>query len=107
MRALVLGLALASCALCLALVRPAASGDVIVVKITDLAFSPAEVTAKVGDIVEWVNDDFIDHTVTADDESFDLFVAVGQSVRLELKRPGSIPYFCRIHPNMKGAVRIR
>src|SRR5262245_29954826 len=107
MRALVLGLALAACALCLALVRPAASGEVIVVKITDLAFSPAEVKAKVGDIVEWVNDDFVDHTATADDESFDLPIAVGQSARLELKRPGAIPYLCRVHPNMRGTIRVR
>jgi plastocyanin len=107
MRALVLGLALAACALCLALVRPVASGDVIAVKITDLTFSPAEVKAKVGDIVEWVNDDFVDHTATADDETFDLPLAVGQSARLELKRSGVISYFCRVHPNMTGTVRVR
>jgi hypothetical protein len=39
MRALVLGLALAAGALCLALVRPA-PGEVIAVKISDLVFSP-------------------------------------------------------------------
>jgi plastocyanin len=107
MRALVLGLSLAACALCLALVRPAASRDVIVVKITDLAFSPAEVKAEVGDIIEWVNEDFVDHTATADDESFDLPIAVGRSGRLELKRSGAIAYFCRVHPNMRGAIRVR
>ena len=89
------------------LVRPAASGNVIVVKITDLVFSPAEVSAKIGDTIEWLNDDFLDHTATADNESFDLAIPVGRSARLELKRPGVIPYFCRLHPNMTGAIRVR
>ena len=43
----------------------------------------------------------------ADNESFDLPIAVGQSARLELKRLGAIPYFCRVHSNMAGTVRVR
>jgi len=97
---------LVACALCLAPVGHAIAGEVIVVKIGDLAFSPATVKARVGDTIEWINEDFLDHTATADDGSFDLAVGVGQSARLEVKQSGTIPYFCRVHPNMRGTVDV-
>jgi plastocyanin len=89
-----------------ALVGQAAAGEVIVVKITDLAFSPATVKTRVGDTIVWINDDFLDHTATADDQSFDLAIGVGQSARLEVTRPGAVPYFCRVHPNMRGTIDV-
>ena len=55
--------------LCVLLAAPSAAGEVVRVAINDLAFSPAEVTAKVGDTIEWVNGDFVDHTATAKDGS--------------------------------------
>lgn len=106
MRALIFGPLLAAGSLCLTLAEPAAAGEVIVVKITDLVFSPAAVKAKAGDTIEWVNEDLFDHTATANDESFDLAIPVGQSARLEVKQPGAVPYYCRIHPNMKGTIDI-
>ena len=106
MRASMLGPALAAGALCFAVVALAAAGQGIVVKITDLAFSPETVAAKVGDTIEWVNEDFLDHTATAEDESFDLAIAAGRSVRLEVRRSGAVAYFCRIHPNMRGTINV-
>ena len=44
---------------------PAFAGEVVQVKISDLAFTPAEITIHVGETVEWVNEDFLDHTATA------------------------------------------
>lgn len=99
-------LALAASALCFSLAGEAVAGEVIVVKITDLTFSPSPVKAKVGDTIEWVNEDFVDHTATADDESFNLLVATGKSARLEVKRSGAIPYFCRVHPNMRATIDV-
>lgn len=105
MRALILGPALAAGVLCSALAGLAA-GRGLVVKIADLVFSPEAVEAKVGDTVEWINEDFLDHTVTAEDESFDLALPAGQSARLEMKRSGAVRYFCRTHPNMRGTVNV-
>lgn len=105
----VLWAALAAGALCVALLvppGPAVAGEVLVVRITDLAFSPEKVKARVGDTIEWVNDDFLDHTATADDKSFDLSIGTGQSRRLEVTQPGAVPYFCRVHPNMRGAIDV-
>jgi plastocyanin len=37
----------------------------IQISIKDLAFTPAQLSLHVGDVIEWVNVDFIDHTATA------------------------------------------
>ena len=97
---------LAAVALWTATARDAAAGQVIVVKIIDMAFSPATVKAKVGDVIEWSNADFLDHTATANDNSFDIPLATGESARLELKRRGTVSYYCRVHPNMIGSIDV-
>jgi len=43
------------------------AGKVVQVRISDLAFSPADIKVNAGDTVEWVNNDFIDHTASATD----------------------------------------
>ena len=78
----------------------------IQITMQDLVFAPAEVSVRVGDTIEWINEDFLDHTVTAEDESFDLALPAGQSARLEMKRSGAVRYFCRTHPNMRGTVNV-
>ena len=84
----------------------ALAGEVVQVKISDLAFSPAEITVKVGDSIEWVNGDFIDHTATAKSGDWDVMIGAEKSARLLLKHAGTIDYFCRIHPSMTGTIRV-
>lgn len=83
-----------------------AAGEVVKVKINDLVFVPAEITIHVGDSVEWVNDDFIDHTATATDNSWDVMLEVGKTGRHEFTQPGTVAYFCRVHPDMTGTVHV-
>jgi plastocyanin len=82
------------------------AGEVVQVKINDLAFSPAEITVKAGDTVEWVNNDFIDHTATATSGEWDVMIVAGQSARQEMTKTGTIRYFCRVHPDMTGTITI-
>jgi plastocyanin len=84
----------------------ACAGEVVKVSIDDLAFQPADVTVRVGDRVEWVNDDFIDHTATATGGDWDVEIPVGASAGVELTRVGKIDYFCRFHPNMTGTIHV-
>lgn len=98
--------ALTATVLCFALIGQGTAGEVRVVKIADMAFSPATLKARIGDTIEWVNEDFIDHTATARDGSFDLSVPVGKSARFEIKKSGVVPYFCRVHPNMEGTINV-
>jgi len=69
------------------------------------AFGPATVTIKVGQSVEWVNDDTANHTVTSDTGLFDSGnEAPGNSYTRKFDQPGTYTYFCKWHPNMKGTV---
>ena len=85
---------------------PAFAGEVVHVKISDLAFTPAEITVRAGDIVEWLNDDFIDHTTTATVGDWDITILTGKSAQLQLTRAGMFDYFCRFHPSMTGKIRV-
>jgi len=84
----------------------ALAGQAVQIKINSLAFAPTEVTARVGDTVEWVNEDFIDHTATAKNGDFDVTIPAGQSAQLQLTHAGTIEYFCRFHPNMTAKIQI-
>jgi plastocyanin len=88
------------------LAAPSAAGEVVRVAINDLAFSPAEVTAKVGDTIEWVNGDFVDHTATAKNGAWDVAIAAGKSAQLPLTTAGTFAYFCKIHPGMTGTINV-
>ena len=68
-------------ALASALGAASAHADTITVAIEKMAFSPAEIHAKVGDTIEWVNKDALVHTAT---------VRGGWEVMLPAKKSGSI-----------------
>jgi plastocyanin len=82
------------------------AGEVVQVKISDLAYSPANITIKPGDTVEWVNDDFIDHTATAKNGGWDVMLAAGKTARRTFEKSGTTHYFCRFHPDMTGTVTV-
>jgi len=70
-------------------------------------YMPVFARATVGDRVMWENHDFIPHTATAADGSFDSeVVSPGSSFYFIAKDKGTIPYFCEIHPWMQGILRI-
>jgi plastocyanin len=77
------------------------------VQMKDFLFSPATVTVHVGDLITWRNTGKTPHTATADDGSFDTgTVTPGQSASHMFTKPGTFTYYCTIHPNMKGTVRV-
>ena len=84
----------------------ALAGETVQVKISDLAFSPAEITARVGDTIQWVNGDFVDHTATAKGGEWDVMIVAGKQAEQQLPRAGTIDYFCRFHPGMTGKITV-
>ena len=66
--------------------------ETIQVSIDKLVFSPAEVNAKVGDTIEWVNKDALAHTATATNNDWNVSIAPNQSGRVVLKKPGAADY---------------
>ena len=85
---------------------PMLAAEVIRVEMKDMAFSPAAFTAHVGDTIEWVNADFVAHTATARDGDWDVNVPAHQTRRLLVQKPGTVAYYCRFHPTMKGEAQI-
>jgi plastocyanin len=72
----------------------------------NLVVSPAEVSAKVGDTVEWINKDVFVHTATARNGDFDITMPPKKTVTSVLNKAGTIEYYCRYHPNMKAVLKI-
>ena len=97
------GRILTAIALCWLMAVPA-QAEIITITIDKLVFQPAEVKAKVGDTIVWDNKDVMAHTATASDKSWYVTIAPGKTGRLMLKQSGSVDYFCRFHPNMKGRI---
>ena len=81
-----------------------AQAETIQVTIDKLVFAPADLNAKVGDTIEWVNKDVLAHTATATNGAWNVVTGPTQSGRVVLKKAGAVDYFCKYHPNMKGRV---
>ncbi len=75
-----------------------AQGNQVQVSAVDFEFQPKTITINAGDTVLWTNNGLVEHTVTADDSSFDSgLLSPGQTFSHTFDTPGTVPYFCRIH----------
>jgi plastocyanin len=82
------------------------------VTIQNFAFTPASVTIPKGTTVTWVNQDTTNHQILNDAtgtigqgalfSSNSLTKGTGYSFKFD--NPGTYPYHCSIHPQMKGTV---
>lgn len=82
-----------------------AHAETIQVTIDKLVYSPVEIKAKVDDTIEWINKDIVAHTATVRGD-WDVTIAANSSASLVLKKAGTVDYYCRFHPNMKGRITI-
>jgi plastocyanin len=93
-------------ALFLVFVAGSARAETIQIRIEKLVFAPPQVTAHVGDTIEWVNADFIAHTATARNDAWDILIPPNATKSVVLKADGTVDYYCKFHPNMTGQVTI-
>lgn len=73
------------------------------------AFTVANVEAKVGDDVVFVNDDGVFHNIfsLSEAQSFNLGAyGPGVSKKMKLEKPGKIEVECAIHPRMKMVIDV-
>ncbi|MDT0125907.1 plastocyanin/azurin family copper-binding protein [Paenibacillus sp. RRE4] len=78
-----------------------------VIEISDFAFQTADLKIKVGDRVEFVNKDQVEHSVVAEDDSFDTgLLGEGEKSVVTFKKAGEINYHCGPHPSMKGVIKV-
>lgn len=86
----------------------AASAKEIRVTISNFTFEPQMTSVARGDTVKFVNSDDMVHTIIAVDGSFrsspldtdDSFVGT-------FGKPGTIAYYCGLHPFMKGTIVVK
>jgi plastocyanin len=78
------------------------------VSIDDLRFNPPSIEVGAGETVVWINNDDRDHTVAADDDSFDSGkIGAGESYKHTFDKAGKYSYHCAYHPRMKGRVTVK
>jgi plastocyanin len=82
--------------------RAASAAKVHVVHMNKMKFDPSPDRARVGEIIEWRNDDFLRHTATARSGAFDVDLKPGGQAQVVLKTAGEIAFYCRYHPGMTG-----
>jgi plastocyanin len=85
----------------------AATGGAIQVTMMSLAFSPDVVHAKVGQTIQWTNNDTPPHNVTyVSGPKFTSSKTMdpGATFQVKLTQAGTIHYFCSIHPFMKATI---
>ncbi|WAC04962.1 MAG: cupredoxin domain-containing protein [Methanoregula sp.] len=84
------------------------SGNTITIK--NFAFTPRTMTVKSGSIVRWENQDSAPHRIIfvdkdGRDTTLDSTVlSSAQSWSNKFDKPGTYPYYCKIHPEMTGTV---
>lgn len=92
------------CALAVAVPQGPAAAATLHRVIQGLSFGPSPIAARVGDTIEWSNRDFVAHTVTARDGSFDVTIPAGKAGSIVVRHAGKTPFYCRFHPNMTGVI---
>lgn len=91
-----------------AVCTPSTETGTVTATMANFAFSPATITAKVGDVITWDNQDSAGHTatLTSDAACTTPTIAAGSSGSLQFNVAGSYDYFCKIHPTMTGKIEV-
>ena len=83
----------------------AARAQTLRITIDKMVFLPAEVEAKVGDTVEWINNDAFAHTATVKG-GLEIMLPPKKSGSVVMEKAGVVDYYCRFHPNMTGRITV-
>ena len=91
----------------LGLASVSAHAATIQIVMDKLVFSPVETKANVGDTIEWVNRDILAHTATATaGDDWNVIIGSKKTEKLVVQKAGTIDYYCKYHPNMKGRLLV-
>ncbi|HEX9183815.1 MAG TPA: plastocyanin/azurin family copper-binding protein [Burkholderiales bacterium] len=79
------------------------------VRIKEYKFVPGKITVKAGETVKWTNDEKrASHSIWFKDEGLPESERMlnGDSWERKFDKPGTYPYTCGPHPEMKGVVEV-
>ena len=77
------------------------------VVIDKMKFGPVPAVLHKGDAIVWVNKDFLRHSATAKDHSFDVDLPAGARAKTVIGKTGAIAFVCRYHPGMHGTLEVK
>ena len=77
------------------------------VVIEKMKYGPLPSGLHKGDAIVWVNRDFLRHTATAADHSFNIDLPAGAKGKTVLTESGDVAFFCRFHPRMRGVLQVK
>ena len=88
------------------------SSDETVVEVSQKgkAFSPGEISIKMGDKVSFVNDDAVSHNVYCRGKDFSFNIGAqepGQTNAVQFTKPGKFLVRCAVHVSMKLVVNVQ
>jgi plastocyanin len=86
-----------------------ADGAELRVAMAGAQYRPEAITARVGDVLRFVNDDAVDHVVFVPTRGFGVDFGTqrpGTTTELRLGKPGSFEVECVIHPHMRAQVTV-
>lgn len=90
---------------------PAGPGTKTVeVAIRDFLYEPATVSIRVGQSVSWTNYDEAPHDAVAFPGKGTWktpLLKINESASQVFREPGVYPYYCSVHPAMRGTVEVR
>ncbi|MFH0836111.1 MAG: plastocyanin/azurin family copper-binding protein [Candidatus Micrarchaeota archaeon] len=84
------------------------------VSIKNFKFNPQVITIKLGGTVTWTNNEGLEHVVASDPYPSSTILPKlvsqrlnqGDSFSFTFHETGSFGYHCRVHPEMKGTVKV-
>ena len=81
----------------------------VTITMKSLKYFPDTAEIKTGQTVEWLNGDLTPHSVTSENggELKSGSIDVGATWRHTFNQPGTFPYFCTFHREMKGSVTVK
>lgn len=81
-------------------------GGANAITIKSFSFKPTPLKAKVGSTITVTNQDGTDHTVTADDSSFDTGKFSSGTKTITVAKAGTVTFHCDVHDYMKGTIEV-
>lgn len=77
------------------------------VRISGMAFHPAELTVDKGDTVLWINEDIVPHNATAFPGNEWGSGTLNTGMTWKKAFDSNSDYYCSIHPTMKGKIVVK
>ena len=76
------------------------------IHIDNFTFEPAELTVKVGTTVTWINRDDTPHLVVSAGKFKSGPLDTDDKFSFTFKEAGDYKYFCSLHPQMTGLIKV-